>query len=179
MLSDAQRTEAYLPDLPYTVLKHMCDDAFGQQGLQTNPADFCTPAGIDPQFAGRDGSGTVDDEMLSMLQSACASATQIQGLRLSTDIARKHEPHVDNPAMSVYSTFSAKLLRDEWWAMNTHVDWSHGILQTAPDQVRMFHGTEWGSAQKILVQSVRSKRTTLLHPGYPGVLSFSSKFTLN
>ena len=50
---------------------------------------------------------------------------------------------------SSYSSASHWLERKEWYKLDVHVDFSGGRLENSSEPI-MFHGTEWGSALKII-----------------------------
>ena len=64
---------------------------------------------------------------------------------------RMHPPHPMHPDASVHSDAhsGSYLVRSEWFAMPVCLDLREGELEDNGD-LRMFHGTEWGSAYQIV-----------------------------
>ena len=54
--------------------------------------------------------------------------------------------------VSAYSCPNYWLHRQEWYRLHLDIDFSGGELENSSEPI-MFHGTEWGSALKIVAQS--------------------------
>jgi hypothetical protein len=101
-----------------------------------------------------------DDVETRMLLESSASRRAEIGIEFTFADAgtpQMHPPRildgVEDMEVSAFSDGEYYLLRrQEWFRLGLHVDASNGTIDF-DDKPIMFHGTEWGSANKILMQS--------------------------